>query len=130
MIILKIQLNHQLDIVILKEFGMLQNVLWIVFFFFTISSQGNFLYCPRFFTLTKILILSAFLLKWNKTCYIEFFLIKIFISFVKLLNSSLGEYSLFLSHVKWSFLMTIASKQKRQYQSQYQYQYQTIWVFN
>ena len=35
-----------------------------------------------------------------KTCCIEFFLVKFFISFVKLLNINLDEYSLFLSRAK------------------------------
>ena len=47
-----------------------------------------------------ILILSVLVLKWNKTSYIEYFLAKIFVSFLKLLNISLDKYSLFLSDVK------------------------------
>ena len=39
-------------------------------------------------------------------------LITIFVSFFKLLNSSLDKYSLFLSHVKYVFLVVIAIEQK------------------
>ena len=38
-----------------KQFCALQNVLENAFFFFKNLSQGNFLHCPRFFILTKIL---------------------------------------------------------------------------
>ena len=49
---------------------------------------------------TKILNTALTPLELNKTCCIEFFLVKISVSFVKLLSVSLDEYSIFLSHVK------------------------------
>ena len=52
----------------------------------------------------KILMLSAILLKWNKTCCIEFFLAKIFVSFVKLWNLSREEYVFFSQSCKISFI--------------------------
>ena len=39
----------------------------------------------------KTLVLPLLLLKWNKTCCIDFFFDKIFVSFVKLLNINLDE---------------------------------------
>ena len=72
----------------------------MLFFFFANLCQGNFLYCPRFSILTKTLILPALVLKRNKISCIEHFLIKVFVSFVKILNIILEEYSPFLSHVK------------------------------
>ena len=88
MIILQNQLNHRWNIVILKKF---------------ISR--------KFYFILKFLMLPILLLKWNKTCCIDFSLINIF-SFVKLLNISLNEYySNFLSHK--FFLMMIGSEQKR-----------------
>ena len=74
-------------------------------FFFTNLSQGNFLYCPQgFWYYIKFLLQPALLLKWNKTCCIEFSLVKIFVSFVELLklnlNIGLNKYGLFLTHVK------------------------------
>ena len=77
-----------------KNFHMLWRVLGYILFFFTNFSQGCFLSCLNFFIL-KILILYKLLLKWKKTCYTKFFFVKILISFVKLLNTSLHEYSLF-----------------------------------
>ena len=50
----------------------------------------------------KTLILPVLLENWNKCNRV--FLVKIFISFVKLLNIILNEYSLFLSHVKLVFI--------------------------
>ena len=96
----KKQQNHQLNIVILKNFAYYKMFCKLFFFFFRNSSQGNFLYCPRFFIL-KLLILLVLLLKWNKTCHIDFFIIKIFV--VLSLNIILDEYSIFLSHLKWVF---------------------------
>ena len=49
MIILKKHVSKRLNIVTLKKFRVLQNVL----FFITNLSQGNFLHCPRFFMLSK-----------------------------------------------------------------------------
>ena len=75
-----------------------------VLFFFTNLSQGNFLYCPNIFILTKNLNLPVLVLNWNKTYYIEFFFVKFFFSFLKLLNTNLNAYSLFLSQLKSVFL--------------------------
>ena len=86
-----------------RNFSILQKVLQNVLSFFTNLSQGNFLCCPKFFIQLKMLILPVLILKWIKTYCIDFFLIKIFVSIVKLLNISLDEYSLFLSHVKSVF---------------------------
>ena len=61
-----------------------------MFFFFTNLSQSYFFIAGGFLYRLKILILLAILL---------IFLIKIFVSLVKLLNLSLAEYN-FLSHVK------------------------------
>ena len=47
------------------------------FFFFTNLSQSNFLNHPKFFMVTEVLILPVLLLKWNKTCCIEFSFVKI-----------------------------------------------------
>ena len=85
LIILKNELNHQLNFVILKKIAYYE-IFCKMFFFFTNLSQGNFLYCQRFFILIKNSVMPVLLLKWNKTCFIEFSLVKIFISFVKLLS--------------------------------------------
>ena len=50
-------------------------------FFFTNLFQGNSLYHRSFFILTNFLILPVLLLKWNKTCCIEFFLVRILLVF-------------------------------------------------
>ena len=63
----------------------------MLFFLIYKFIPGNFLYCLRDF-----LMLLVLLLKWNKTCCIEFFLVKIFVI-------SIDEYSLFLSHLKYFF---------------------------
>ena len=96
MIILKNQLHDHLNNCNWKMFFILRNVFSNVFFFFTNLSQGNFLYCLRFLIHLKTLILHVLLLNWNKTCYIDFFFVKIFVSFIKLLNISLDGTHLFL----------------------------------
>ena len=48
------------------------------------------------------------------------FLINIFVSFAKLSNISLGEYSIFLNHVKSVFLMMTASEQKNHASTSFQ----------
>ena len=68
------------------------------FFFHKFISRQFFL-LPKFFILTKNPNTAHIVLKWNKTCYIDFF-VKIFVSFAKLLNFNLDEYSLSLSHLK------------------------------
>ena len=73
-----------------KELRVVRNFLQNVFFYFTNLSQGSLLYSPWFFIL-KFLILPVLLLKWNKTCCIEFSLIKISVSFIKLINISLDD---------------------------------------
>ena len=50
------KLNYQLNNVILKNFAYCEMLCKIFFFFVTNLSQGNFLYCQRFFIPTKILI--------------------------------------------------------------------------
>ena len=98
------KLNHWLKIARLKIFVYYKMFFKKCFFFSSkiyfkvifYITQGNFLY---YITQLKILILPTLLLKWNKTCCIEFFLVKILVSFVKLLNINLEKYSLFLSHV-------------------------------
>ena len=84
--------NLQLNIVILKHF-----VYYKIFceMFFTNYSHGSFLYCQNFFIL-KVLI-HLLLRKWNKTWI---FFMKKFVSFIKLFNIGLDEYSRFLSRVK------------------------------
>ena len=84
------------------------------FFFFTNLSQGNFLYCSKFFILTKNLN-TAFTPTEMKQNFLNFFSLRFFFSFIKLLNINLDEYSLFLSHVKSDFLMMIGTEQKRLY---------------
>ena len=64
---------------------------------------------------TVILILPVVVPERIKTFCIEFFLTKIFVSFVKLLDIILDEYGLFLSHVKSGFLMMIVSEHKKVY---------------
>ena len=56
-----------------------------------------FFYIAQGFTLTKNLNTGRTpLLKWNKTCCIEIFPVKSFISFVKLLSINLDELVFFL----------------------------------
>ena len=73
-------------------------------FFFTHLSQRNFLYCPRFFILNKILNTDCTPTEMKQNLLHEFSFIKIFVNFVKLLNISLNigvnEYSVFFSLVK------------------------------
>ena len=64
---------------------------------------------------TVILILPVVVPEQIKTFCTEFFLTKIFVSFVKLLDIILDEYGLFLSHVKSVFLMMIVSEHKKVY---------------
>ena len=47
MIILKNQLDHQLNIMIPKQNSILRDVFWNVFVFYTTLSQSKFLYCSR-----------------------------------------------------------------------------------
>ena len=86
LIILKNQLNDQLNIVILKPFAY-HKIFCKMIFFFTNLSQGNFLHCARFFLLTKNLNTARTpteMSNWNKTNLVAFFffLVKIFVSFV------------------------------------------------
>ena len=53
LIILKNQLNHQLNTFNSKKFGTVQNILQNVLFSFTNLAQSNFLNCPKFFMITK-----------------------------------------------------------------------------
>ena len=86
-------------------------------FFYTNSSQGNFLCCPKLFVITKNFntarsrtVTLNFYNDCYKNCYIEFFFVEIFVSFVKLLNINLKELSLFLSHLKSVFKIVIGSE--------------------
>ena len=81
-----------------KTFCILRNVLWI--FFPQIYFKANFLYCPRIFVLTKNFNTVCTPTKINITCCIGLFLVKIVVSFVKILNIIIEEYNLFLSHIK------------------------------
>ena len=105
MIILN-QLNHEPN---KKKF----TYYWMIckMFFFLQKYLKEIFYIVRgFYMLTKILNTARLLLKWNKTCCIEFSLVKIFVSFVKLLSISLNKFSHFQGQV---FLTMIASEQKR-----------------
>ena len=88
MIILKNQLNHHLDIDVLetKHLEVLRNVLQSVLFSSQIYLKEIFYIARGFYT--KILNTARTPTEM------------IFVSFVKLLNISLNEYSHFLSHVK------------------------------
>ena len=70
------------------------------FFFPQINFKADFLYFPRIFVLTKNFNTVCAPTKINITCCIQLFLVKIVVSFVKILNISVEEYNLFLSHVK------------------------------
>ena len=98
--ILKNQLNHQLNITIPTKNLAYYNIFYKMFFSFTNLLQGNFLYCRSFLYQLKVLILPVLLLKWNNLLHWISFSVKIFISFVKLLNINWDKYNLFLSHVK------------------------------
>ena len=95
MIVLKNQLNHQLNIVVLKRFAATKYLGKYSFLLFKFVSR-------HFFKKKKILWLSQLLPKISKICCIDFFCQykRIFVSFAKLLNISLDKYSLFLSDVK------------------------------
>ena len=68
-------LIHQLNIVILKNFT--YHEIFCEMFFL---SQGNFLYCPNFFRLTKNLntALTPTEIKQNLACCIDFFCLDFF----------------------------------------------------
>ena len=66
-------------------------------FFFTNIFQDKSLYCPRLFTVTKNFNTALTLSGIN--C-IESFLVKIVVSFIKLLSINLDEYSFFLGQTR------------------------------
>ena len=74
-----------------KQVRILQNVGEIVF----LSSQ---IYLQASFILPNVLVLPVLVLKLNKTSYVEYFLAKIFVSLLKLLNISLDKWSFFKSY--------------------------------
>ena len=59
---------------------------------------------PNFLHLLKIFILLVLLLKSNKNYCTNFFFVKIFVTFVRLVNITIAEYSLFLCHLKSVFI--------------------------
>ena len=75
MIIWKNKLNHQLNIVIQKKIAYHDIFCKMFFFCFTNLSKSYFFIAGSFLYWLKILILPAILLKWNKTCCIEYFLV-------------------------------------------------------
>ena len=83
-----------------------RNIFLNVPFCFTYLSLGNFLFChgPKYFILSKNLNTTCTSRELKQMQQGIVFLVKIFISFVKLLNIILNEYSLFLSHVKLVFI--------------------------
>ena len=89
--------NSQLNIVFLKKFAHCEIFCKMFFFYSQIYLKAIFYVTRGFLYQLKSLILSVLLPEWNKTCCIELFLCQ---DFVKLLNTSLDVYSLFLSHVK------------------------------
>ena len=93
-IILKNQLNHQLNIVILKKFAYYE-----MFFFFLrkFLSRQFFILVNVFYN--YILILLVLVMKWNITSSIEYFFPKILV-FSSFLNISLDKDILFLAHVE------------------------------
>ena len=104
MIILKYQLNNPLNIAILKKNWHTTICSAKCHFFLHKFISRQFLYIVQgFLYQLKILILPVLLLKWNKTCCIEFCLVKVFVSLVKLLIISLDEYCIFLGHLKSVF---------------------------
>ena len=64
--------------------------------------KAIFCICQGFLHQPKILILPVLQLEYNKTCYIEFVLVKTICQVVKN-QSRLNEYSRFLSYVKQTF---------------------------
>ena len=99
LIILKNHLNHPLNIVILKNLACCKIFCKSFFFFWQIYLKEIYYIAQGFLNLLKFLVRSVLLLKWNN-CSIASAAVKIFVSLVKLLNISLDEYSIFLSHVK------------------------------
>ena len=83
-----------------KKFCTVWNVLENVLFFFTNLFPGNFLYSLRPFIITKDLSSVCTPAKMKENLLHWFYLVKIFASFVKLLNISLDEYNLLLNHAK------------------------------
>ena len=73
-------------------------------FFFTNLFQDKSLYCPRLFTVTKNFFtvtknFNTALTLSGINC-IESFLVKIVVSFIKLLSINLDEYSFFLGQIR------------------------------
>ena len=63
----------------------------------------QFFTMPNFLHLLKIFILLVLLLKSNKNYFTDFF-VTIFVTFVRLVNITIAEYSLFLCHLKSVFI--------------------------
>ena len=97
MIILKNELNNYLNIATLKKL-----VCYEMFFLYC-SIKSNFLYCPRFFILIQNLnvVRTPTETKQNLLCWILPH--QDFVSFIKLLNISLDEYSPFPGPLKSVF---------------------------
>ena len=74
--------------------------------FFIMSKSPYLLHAKDYLYYLKFLILPLFLLKWNNTCCIEFFLVKIFISFVNYLTS-IQTSIVFFSVIQNKFFLTM-----------------------
>ena len=97
MIILKNELNNHLNIATLKKL-----VCYEMFFLYC-SIKSNFLYCPRFFILIQNLNVVRTPTETKQNLLYWILPHQDFVSFIKLLNISLDEYSPFPGPLKSVF---------------------------